>query len=78
MTQCSAHALATPTYRIARKFRGVKFSRKLIRLSFRNFIFADSDPIAIINDVNIVSWIKIFAGGDKSAKTVKILTHETF
>ena len=28
-------------YRIARKFRGVKFSRKLIRRSFRDFIFAD-------------------------------------
>ena len=47
-------------YRIARKFRGVKFSRKLIRLSFRDFIFADSDPIPIINDVNIVSRFKIF------------------
>ena len=38
-------------YRIARKFRGVKFSRKLIRLSFRDFIFTDSNPIANINDV---------------------------
>ena len=28
-------------YRIARKFCGVKFSRKLIRRSFRDFIFAD-------------------------------------
>ena len=65
-------------YRIARKFCGIKFLRKLIRLSFRDFIFADSDPIAITNDVNIVSWIKIFAGGDKSAKTMKILTRETF
>ena len=60
-------------YRIARKFHGVKFSRKLIRLSFRNFIFADSGPIAIINDVhvNIVSQIKNFAGRDKSLKTEK-------
>ena len=33
----------------------------------------DSDPIAIINDVNIVSWIKIFVGGNKSMKTAKIL-----
>ena len=65
-------------YRIARKFRGVKFSWKLIRLSFRDFIFMDSDPIVIINDVNIVSRIKIFTGGDKSAKTAKILTHEAF
>ena len=47
-------------YQIARKFRGVKSSRKLIRLSFRDFIFTDSDPIAIINDANIVSRIKIF------------------
>ena len=52
--------------------------RKLIRLSFRNFIFTDSNPIAIINDVNIVSQIKIFAGRDKSAKTTKILSRETF
>ena len=65
-------------YRIARKFRGVKFSWKLIRLSFRNFIFTDSNPIAIINDINIVSWIKIFVGGNKSAKTAKILPRETF
>ena len=62
-------------YCIARKFRGVKF---FIRLSFCNFIFADSGPIAIINDVNIVSWIKIFAAEDKSAKTAKILLHEPF
>ena len=62
-------------YRIARKFRGVKFSWKLIRLSFRN---SDSDPIAIINDVNIVSRIKIFVDGDKSTKTAKILHCETF
>ena len=33
----------------------------------------DSDPIAIIDDVNIVSWIKIFVGRDKSVKTTKIL-----
>ena len=33
------------------KFRGVEFSRKLIRLSSRDFIFTDSDPIAIINNV---------------------------
>ena len=65
-------------YHIARKFRGVKFLRKLIRLSFHDFIFTDSDPIAIINDVNIVLWIKIFTGGDKSMKTVKILPRETF
>ena len=64
-------------YCIARKFRGVKFLWKLIRLSFHDFIFMDSNPIAIINDVNIVSRIKIFAGGDKSVKTVKILSHET-
>ena len=38
-------------YRIARKFHGIKFSRKVIQLSFRDFIFTDSDPIAIINDV---------------------------
>ena len=38
-------------YRIARKFRRVKFSQKLIRLSFCDFIFADSDPIAVINDI---------------------------
>ena len=70
---------STPNvYCIARKFRGVKFSQKLICLSFRDFIFADSDPI---NDVNIVSRIKIFAGRDKSAKnakTVKILPREIF
>ena len=65
-------------YRIARKFRRVKFSQKLIRLSFRNFICTDSDPIAIVNDINMVSRIKIFAGRDKSAKTAKILPHETF
>ena len=65
-------------YRIARKFRGIKFSRKLIRLSFHNLIFADSNPIAIISDVNIVSQIKIFASREKSAKTAKILSHETF
>ena len=46
-------------YCIARKFRRVKFSRKLIRQSFRNFIFTDSDPIATINDINIVSRIPI-------------------
>ena len=34
--------------------------------------------IVIINDVNIVSRIKIFAGRDKSAKTVKILPRKTF
>ena len=62
-------------YRIARKFRGVKFSRKLIRLSFNNLIFADSDPIAIISDVNIVLQIKIFASRDKFAKTAKILSN---
>ena len=49
-------------YRIARKFHGIKFSWKLIRLSFRNFIFMDSDPIAIINDINTVLRIKIFHG----------------
>ena len=65
-------------YHIARKFHGVKFSRKLIRLSFRDFIFADSSPFAIINDVNIVSRIKIFEGRDKSAKAAKILPHKTF
>ena len=62
-------------YGIARKFRGVKFSQKLIRLSFRDFIFVDSDPIPIIN---VVSWTKIFAGRDKSVKTAKILSRETF
>ena len=62
-------------YRIARKFHRVKFSRKLIRLSFHDFIFMDSDPISIIiNDVNIVSRIKIW---DNSAKTTKILPCET-
>ena len=65
-------------YRIARKFRGVKFSLKLIRLSFCNFIFVDSDPVPIINDVNIVSRIKVFADKDISTKTAKILSHETF
>ena len=37
--------------------------------------------IGIINDVNIdlmLSDIKIFEGGEKSAKTAKILSHETF
>ena len=38
----------------------------------------DSDPIAIINGVNVVSRIKIFVGRDKSEKNVKILTRETF
>ena len=37
--------------RVARKFHGVKFSRKLIQLSFCDFISMDSDPVAIINDV---------------------------
>ena len=60
-------------YRTARKFSEVKFSRKLIPLSFCDFIFMDSGPIAIINDINIVSQIKIFAGRNKSAKTAKIL-----
>ena len=55
-------------YRIARKFRGVKFSRKLFH---RNFIFTNSDPIAVINDVNIVSRIKIFAGGANMRKPRK-------
>ena len=68
-------AIPEKIYRIARKFRGVKFSQKLIRLTFHDFIFADSDPIPIIN---IVSRIKIFAGRDKSAKTMKILPRETF
>ena len=65
------------TYRIARKFHGVKFSWKLIWQSFCNFIFKDSDPIAIINDINTVSQIKIFVGRDKFTKTVKILTRKT-
>ena len=65
-------------YCIARKFRGIKFSWKLIRLSFRDVIFTDSDPIAVINDINVVLRIKIFAGWDKSVKKVKILTRETF
>ena len=38
----------------------------------------DSDPITTINDVNIVSLIKIFTGRDKPAKTAKILSRETF
>ena len=46
--------MAVRGYRIARKFCRIKFLRKLIRLSFLDFIFVDSDPIAIINDVNIV------------------------
>ena len=58
-----------------RKFHRVKFSWKLIRLSFHDFVFTDSDPIVIINDVKIVLRIKIFAGRDKS---VKILPRETF
>ena len=66
--------VASIKYRIARKFHGVKFSWKLIC----DFIFADSGPIAIINDVNIVSRIKIFVGRDRSAKTTKILPCETF
>ena len=45
------HTVKRLGYRIARKFHGVKFSWKLIRLSFRDFIFGDSNPIAIINDV---------------------------
>ena len=49
-----------------------------MELSFSDFIFTDSDPIAIINDVNIVLQIKIFVDGDKSVKTTKILTCETF
>ena len=61
-----------------RKFCGVKFSRKLSQLSFRDFIFTDSDPIPLINDVNIVSQIKIFAGRDKSTKTAKILLPRNF
>ena len=65
-------------YCIARKFRGVKFSRKLIRRSFHDFIFTDSDPIAIINDVNIVSHVKIFAGGDKSAEIAKNVNVRNF
>ena len=59
-------------YRIARKFRGVKVSRKPIQLSFRNFIIVDFNwhyQWCIIT----FSWIKIFAGGDKSMKTAKIL-----
>ena len=51
---------------------------ELIRLSFHDFIFTDSDPIAIINDVNIVSRIKIFTGREKTMKTTKILPRETF
>ena len=66
------------TYSIARKFCGIKFSPKLIQLSFCDFIFMDSDPVAIISDVNIVSRIKISVGRDKSAKNMKILTRETF
>ena len=46
-------------YRIARKFRGVKFSRKLLRLSFRDFIFMDSDLIAIINDVSRIKFSRV-------------------
>ena len=49
------HVVFYTRYRIARKFRGVKFSQKLTRLSFCDFIFADFGPIAIINDVNILS-----------------------
>ena len=45
---------------------------------FSQFIFTNSDPIAIINDVNIVSRIEIFMGRDKSAKNTKILPRETF
>ena len=58
-------------YRIARKFHGIKFSRKLILLSFRDFIFMDSNPIAIINDVNIVSQIKILQAGTNPRKLWK-------
>ena len=65
-------------YRVAGKFHGVKLLRKLIQLSFRDFIFMDSDPTTIIDDVNIVSRIKIFMDGDKSVKTAKILPSETF
>ena len=78
LLQCSPASVglaqAHPNYRIARDFCGVKFAWKLIRISFRNFIFADSDPIAIINDVNIVLRIKIFMGGDKK---ITIANHKT-
>ena len=60
-----------PHYCVARKFRGVKFLRKLIRLSFHDFIFADSGPIAIINDVNIVSQIKFSQAGTNPRKPRK-------
>ena len=75
MSNASSGLCVIQEYRIARKFHGVKFSRKLIQLSFCDSIFADSIPIAIINDVNIVSRIKIFMGRDKS---MKILSRETF
>ena len=81
MHESTAHYFHTHLlshYRITRKFRRVKFLRKLIRLSFLDFIFVDSSPIAIIGDANIVLRIKIVAGSDKSAKTAKILPRETF
>ena len=70
--------MAATAYRIARNFHKVKFPWKLIRLSFHDFIFVDSNLIAIINDVDIVSWIKICVGKDKSVQTAKILSRETF
>ena len=42
-----------------------------MRLSFHNFIFADSDPIPIINDINIVSRIKISRAGTNPQKPRK-------
>ena len=38
---------------------------------FSHFIFTDSDRIAIINDVNIVSWIKFSRAGTNLRKPRK-------
>ena len=51
----------------------VKFLRKLIQLSFHNFICTNSDPVAIINDVNIVSRIKTLWAGTNLRKLRKFL-----
>ena len=77
------HVLIDPfvpyiAYCTARKVSRDKIFVETHSTSFYDFIFTNSDPIAIINDVNIVSWIKIFAGRDKSTKTTKILPHKTF
>ena len=51
----------------------VKFLQKLIRLSFHNSICTNSDPVAIVNDINIVSWIKTLWAGTNLRKLRKFL-----